>query len=328
MPRLLAALAIAVLLLFGGRANAHGMRSAYVEVDEVAPGRARVVVRAQVPVTGLVVSAESPCEVEDLEGTFLLTCPGTVAGARLRIDGLGPIVSEAVVWTVLGDGLSASTLVTPSRPTLTLPARSAPWLAIARQYVGLGVGHILTGGDHLLFLLGLVLVLRRVRAVLLAETAFTLSHSITFSASALGWVKVSAPAVEACIALSLVLVALEAMRRRENPVHRGDEPSTWPARGGAGLAFVFGLVHGLGFAGGLREIGLPDRAIPAALAGFAGGVEIGQVAFLAVLLALFALARRAERAARALTFVSTYAVGAVGCFWLLERTHALFPSLW
>jgi hydrogenase/urease accessory protein HupE len=312
----LLAIALLCVVLFVGRADAHGMRSAYVEIVEQAPGRAYVTVRAQVPVTGVRLFAEAPCSLADASdgtpGVQLLACPDTVAAARMRIDGLGPIVSEAVVWTVLADGASTSTLVTPARPSWSLPSARTSWPSVARQYVALGVEHILTGGDHLLFLLGLVVVLRRVRAVLLAETAFTLSHTLTFSASALGWVRVSAPAVEACIALSLVLVALEA--KRTAPAH------VWQ---GAGLAFVFGLVHGLGFAGGLAEIGLPDRAIPAALAGFAGGVEIGQVAFLAAVLALFALARRARKLERGLSLAATYAVGCIGCFWLLERLRAL-----
>jgi hypothetical protein len=308
-----AVLAVLVALLCARRAEAHGMRSAYVEIVEQTPGRAYVTVRAQVPVTGIRVSVESPCTLDD-QG--LLACPDTVGGARMRIDGLGPIVSEAVVFSALAGGSSASSLVTPAHPSWSLPSARVSWTAVARQYVAFGVEHILTGGDHLLFLLGLVLVLRRPRAVLLAETAFTLSHTITFSASALGWVHVSAPAVEACIALSLVLVALEAGRRRA-------EVHVWH---GAGLAFVFGLVHGLGFAGGLAEIGLPDRAIPAALAGFAAGVEIGQVAFLAAVLVLFAAAARARKLERGLSFTATYAVGCIGSFWLIERLRALlFP---
>jgi hypothetical protein len=329
--RLAAALALAVLaflavLTFGRRADAHGMRSAYVEVVERTPGRALVTVRAQVPVTGLRITADAPCTldaIEDASGAEVLVCPGSVAGAALHVGGLGPILSEAVVMAVLADGTTASTLATRERPGCTLPLAGAAALGVARQYVGFGVTHILTGYDHLLFLVGLVLVLRRVRAVLLAETAFTLSHSITFSASALGWVRVSPAAVEACIALSLVLVALEAARTGS----ADDAPRGLVAKG-AGLAFVFGLVHGLGFAGGLAEIGLPPRAIPAALAGFAGGVEIGQIAFLTLVLGLFALARRVSsaRALPVLVNVATNAVGAIGFFWLIERLHALlFP---
>jgi len=325
---------VVTMLVATPRASAHAMLSAYIEIVERTPGRALVTVRAQVPVTGLRVIVEGSgggagsCTLEAAgEGggssSQALVCPGSVAGAALRIEGLGTILSEAVVFTSLADGTSSTTLATREHPTFSLPVAGATALGVARQYVGLGLRHIATGFDHLLFLVGLVVVLRRVRAVLVAETAFTLSHSISFSASALGWVHVSPSAVEACIALSLVLVALEAMR--------GSTLSTSAAtRRGAGLAFVFGLVHGLGFAGGLAEIGLPARAIPAALAGFACGVELGQVAFLALVLAVFALARRAtkgEAATRVLTTAATYAVGAIGCYWLFERLRALFLPL-
>jgi hypothetical protein len=291
-------------LLFAGSASAHGMRSIYVEVVELSPGQARVTTRAQVPVTGITITADAPCT---LDGEMLV-CPGTLGGATLHVEGLGPIVSEAVVW-VSAEGTSTSHLVTPQAPSWTLPSTHVSSLEVARDYVGLGVRHIATGADHLLFLLALVLALKRVRAVLLAETAFTLSHSLSFSASALGWIHVSAAAAEACIALSLVLVALD--------IGRGETT----ARRGAALAFVFGLVHGLGFAGGLAEIGMPPSAIPAALVGFAGGVEIGQIAFLAVALTLFALAQR-TRVGRLAPTVGAYAVGVVGCFWLFERIRA------
>src|SRR5205809_535397 len=123
----------------------------------------------------------------------------------------------------------------------------APWTAVAVDYVRLGIAHILHGADHLLFLLALVLYVRRPRAVLVTETAFTLSHSLSFSAVALGWVHVFAPTAEACIALSLVLVALDVGR-----AHAERDA----ARQGAAIALVFGLVHGLGFAGALSEVGL------------------------------------------------------------------------
>jgi HupE / UreJ protein len=318
--RLASRLGAAVALLGALPAPGHAVRSAYVEVLESSPGRALVTVRAPVPVSGLSLVALAPCTVTPGPGpgaTQALRCPGTVAGARLRLEGLGPLVSEAVVWVRLADGASASTLLTPARPALTVASSSSWAWAVLRQYVGLGVAHIAAGFDHLLFLLGLVVVLRRVRAVLLAETAFTLSHSLSFSAAALGWVRVPAAAVEACIALSLVLLAVEGVRT----LARGSQPAPPSALRGAGLALAFGLVHGLGFAGGLAEIGLPEGAIPAALLGFGAGVEVGQVCFLALALALFALARRAGSPVpeRALALGATYAVGAVGFSWLLER---------
>src|ERR1019366_3355702 len=182
-------------------------------------------------------------------------------------------VSDVVVWATFADGTTSSHIVKTGEPTFELRSGASGW-TVVRQYVRLGVVHILTGYDHLLFLLLLVLLLRRVRSVLLAETAFTLSHSLSFSATALGWVHVSSTAAEACIALSLVLLAAD-VRIRGTPA---------PAWRGARMAFVFGLVHGLGFAGGLREIGLPERAVAPALVSFGAGVELGQVAFLAVAL--------------------------------------------
>ena len=192
-------------------------------------------------------------------------------------------------------------------PRFELRAAGSGW-SIAWQYARLGVRHILTGTDHLLFLALLVLSLRRVRSVLLAESAFTLSHSLSFSATALGWIHMSSAAAEACIALSLVLLAADVRVRGAPP----------RAARGAWLALVFGLVHGLGFAGGLREIGLPDGAVASALLSFGAGVEVGQVAFLAALLALLHLVRRASQLSR-LNLVAVYAAGALSAYGLFER---------
>jgi hypothetical protein len=189
------------------------------------------------------------------------------------------------------------------------PARRTPLAALAR-YARAGFFHVLAGADHLLFLAALVVALRRWRAVLLAETAFTFSHSIAFAATALGWIHVPAAAAEAAIALSLVLVALDAGRRRIS------------AAAGARAALVFGAVHGLGFAGGLTELGVPRTAAGSALLGFAAGVEIAQVLFLAACFAVVAIAARFALARR-LGVVTSHVVGVSGFFWLLERTLPL-----
>jgi hypothetical protein len=320
-PAILAPIVVVVGLLglaAGARpAAAHGMRSAYIEITEASPGRARLAIRGKVPVTGVELHAAAPCTIAGAPETgSWLSCPERLAGASLRVTGLGPIVSEAVIFVTFQDGTSTSTCATPGNPAWTIPgAAEAGMVSVAGRYVVLGIEHIATGADHLLFLFALVLCLRTVRAVMLAETAFTLSHTLSFSASALGWVRVSATAAEACIAVSLVLVALDVGR----PLRPGRD-APWKT---AGLAFAFGLVHGLGFAGGLAEIGLPATAVPAALAGFASGVELGQVAFLAIAVALLALARRAPRVSRAAVQLGTYAVGGVGAFWLVERLGAL-----
>jgi hypothetical protein len=242
------------------------------------------------------------------ETSFALECNRSIAGLTVRIDGLGAVVSDVAVVVSLVDGTSFSRLVSSDHPSWTIPPATSP-LATARTYVKLGIEHIFTGVDHLLFLLALVLALRRARAVILAESAFTVSHTLTFSASALGWIVVSPLAAEACIALSLVLVAVECARMP----HR-----TMTARHGAALALAFGLVHGLGFAGGLAEIGVPARGIASALAGFAVGVEAGQVAFLAFVLGLVALVTLLH-AQRGFRWLGSYAVGTVGSFLLISR---------
>src|SRR5262249_32066673 len=210
--------------------SAHGMRSAYIELTETAPGRARVAIRGNVPVTGVELSADAPCAVvtTDDAGTEL-RCPGGLADAALSVRGLGPVASEAALFVRFLDGTSRTACITPGAPTWRIPGGDPGMLGVAARYVRLGIAHIATGADHLLFLLALVLCLRTLRAVMLAETAFTLSHTLSFSASSLGWIRVSSTAAEACIAVSLVLVALD--------VGRPDSGAP-PASKTAGLAFA------------------------------------------------------------------------------------------
>jgi hydrogenase/urease accessory protein HupE len=302
-------------------AYAHGMRSVSIDVTEMSKGRALVHVRTSQPFDTATVRFDAPCTAspadEDTADTLAVECPGSLAGAKLTVEGLGPVLSEAILVVHLEGGERVSRVLTADAPSYTLPV-SQSGLGLARSYVVLGVVHILTGYDHLLFLLALVLLLKRPRAVIAAETAFTVSHSISFSATALGLVHVSAPAAEAAIALSLVLVALDVGRT-------GAATSTGR---GAAMAFVFGLVHGLGFAGGLSEIGLPDHDVALALIGFAGGVEIGQIAFLAVALAVVYLVSRELAAPRILprTVARTFEpalvrlIGGVASYWFIERT--------
>jgi len=295
-------------------AGAHGMRTAYLEIVEVEGGHATVHLRTTMSYASLDVEAESGCTLDaagdspsPFDHAWLLDCPGGVTGHALSLRGLGPIVSDVVVWTSFADGTTSSRIVKADDPRFELRSSASGW-TVVRQYVRLGAVHIVTGYDHLLFLLLLVLLLRRVRSVLLAETAFTVSHSLSFSATALGWVHVSSTAAEACIALSLVLLAAD-VRVRGTPA---------PAWRGARMALVFGLVHGLGFAGGLREIGLPERAVAPALVSFGVGVELGQIAFLALVLGALHLVRRASALPR-FKLAAVYAAGSLSAYWLLER---------
>jgi hypothetical protein len=254
-------------------------------------------------------SASISLRDRNFRGAFHLRCAQPLAGETLRLSGLGPQLSEVVGMASLSDGSAVSHLLTAAAPSWRIGS-SRDTRQVAAEYVELGLRHILSGADHLLFLLLLVLAVRRVRVILLAETAFTLSHSLSFSVTALGWVQVSAPAAEACIALSLLLLALD--------VERPGVPllSAWRA---TTLALGFGLVHGLGFAGGLREIGLPEHAAAWALLGFGVGVELGQLAFLLLLvgiLHLFSGTRVLRPAARG----AAYVAGGFSAYWLIERT--------
>jgi hypothetical protein len=228
--------------------------------------------------------------------------------------GLGPIVDEAVVRARLANGASVSTLLRPDSPSFTLPGAVASRGSVLPRYFRLGVSHIASGPDHLLFLLLLVLALRRIRAVLLAESAFALSHTASFAATTFGWVRLPSAPTEVAIALSLVLLAAEI---------EPDRPMG--SRRGAVLAFVFGFVHGLGFAGGLREVGIDDRAAGLAVAGFGGGVEAAQVAFVLAATSLCALMMRHRLGGLAARLL-VLAGGVASAYWVLERGAEMFRA--
>jgi hydrogenase/urease accessory protein HupE len=308
---------VALLCLWPARASAHGLRTAYLELDEGEDGAVVATLRTMVSDPSVepefperCVLRGAPPVAADRARNFVLQCPLGLAGETIQIAGLGPVHTDAVVRLHRGaEDLGA--VLTRDHDTWIVPQRRGPWTQVLADYFGLGLFHILTGFDHLLFLTALVLYVRRLRTLIWTETAFTLSHSISFSLTSLGVVSVFSPAAEACIALSLVLVALNIDRGHPEDVVR---------RRGPLMALVFGLVHGLGFAGALSEIGLPDHAIPGALLGFGAGVEMGQLAFLAIAVGVLEIVRRAAgRFLPSTRSAGAYAVGVTGFYWLLER---------
>jgi len=211
------------------------------------------------------------------------------------------------------DGTTQVTRVTPSLPSFVVEAAPRA-LEVARTYSVLGIEHILTGIDHLLFVLALLIITRGSWKLVKTITAFTISHSLTLTAATLGFVHVPQRPVEAVIALSIVFVAAEIVR-----MHRGQESIT--ARAPWLVAFTFGLMHGLGFAGGLSEAGLPVGHIPTALLFFSVGVETGHFLFIGVVLQLTAQVRRIRIAFPVWTeFVPAYGIGTVAMFWFIQRT--------
>jgi hydrogenase/urease accessory protein HupE len=185
----------------------------------------------------------------------------------------------------------------------------------------LGVEHILGGIDHLLFVLALLLVVRGGRRIVATVTAFTAAHSLTLAAATLGWVHVPGPPVEATIALSIVFVAAEVVRGLRGRPGLAARAARAPWL----VAFAFGLLHGLGFAGALAEVGLPQKAIPVALLTFNIGVETGQLLFVgAVLAGAWAAKRLVPRLPAWSRYAPAYAIGGTATFWTIQRTVAIW----
>jgi len=247
-----------------------------------------------------------------------VTCAGGLVGETVRIEGLSATLTDVLVRLERTDGTVQIALLTPDAPNFVVEATPSAW-SVTETYLALGVEHILLGIDHLLFVLALLLLVGGWRRLVATITAFTVAHSITLAVASLGFVHVPQRPVEAVIALSIVFVAAEIVH------HRQGRPSLARSRPWI-VAFSFGLLHGLGFAGALSEIGLPEQSIPLALLFFNVGVEIGQLLFITAMLALGALATRALgslRPASAWQTMCAYGIGAVAAFWTLERVVGL-----
>ena len=245
----------------------------------------------------------------------VLRCGEGGLQGRLGMEGVGKRFSAVLVKVYWLDGQMRVYTLTAAQPSVQLFGSADDRRGmgeIASAYTVLGIEHILTGFDHLLFVLGLLFLVGFNRRLVWTITAFTLAHSVTLALSALGWLVLRSPPVEATIALSIMLVAGEALHNKQTLSRR------WPAL----VAFLFGLVHGLGFAGALKQIGLPDHHLAVALLTFNVGVEFGQL--LVVLAAWFvtrALARwpgvgRTRQPA-------LYAMGGVAAYWSIGRIAAM-----
>lgn len=251
---------------------------------------------------------------------------GGIAGQTVSIEGLSATATDVLVRIESLGGATQTERLSPTRTAFVVQTVSGAW-EVAATYLRLGIEHILFGFDHLLFVLALVILVRDWRRVAITVTAFTIAHSFTLVAATLGYVKVAGPPVEAAIALSIVLVAVEIVNAR-----RGKPSLT--ARRPWLVAFGFGLLHGFGFAGALAEVGLPQHAIPVALLFFNLGVEIGQLLFVAAVLTMrwllyWGTSLRLQPATVQRTFnrldvTAAYGIGAVAAYWLIERTTAIF----
>lgn len=318
--------AVALLLsLAGGQARGHELRPALLAIDEVAPQEYRVEVRRSLEggLEGTVLPV-FPAGATRLSGPerlrewgqaierYRVRVPGGWEGRPVSVRLAGVAGSEVLVRAETRRGRVYTGRLVASRGDWLMPCEPGR-LDVARAYTVLGVEHILTGLDHLAFVLGLILLTPAWRQLWKSVTAFTAAHSLTLALAAVGVVHVPQPPVEAAIALSILLVARQAaLAAAGRPASAARRP--WP------VAFAFGLLHGLGFAGALAEVGLPPGELPVALLTFNVGVELGQLAFVAaVLLLRRPLARLAARGPARLRLAPAYAIGALASFWCLER---------
>lgn len=319
--------AVAALLTGGPAAHAHEVRPAYLEITETQPAHYAVLWRTpltagmRLPVTVQFPSGARdahPPVVQELADSLLerraIDADGGLAGKRVELVGLQATITDVLVRVELLDGRHSVTLVHPSNPWVDI-AVARGLVAVMGAYVRHGIEHILYGFDHLLFVLALILIVRRRRVLLATITAFTAAHSITLALATLGIVHVPGPPVEAAIALSILLLAVEIVN-----LERGNVGFTarWPWV----VAFSFGLLHGFGFASALSDLGLPQGDVPLALFSFNVGVEAGQLAFVATVLGLGAATRRlrvASHLRRHAVGVAPYAIGTLATFWLFDR---------
>jgi hydrogenase/urease accessory protein HupE len=326
MTRIVAWLSLLVAILLPiESAYAHEVRPGFLELREVAPndflmawkvpalGAFRLAMEPILPDTCRTI--EEPTSLQ-VGGAFIehrrVRCDRSLAGQMIAIDHLDATLTDVLVRIQSADGSVRSARLTPSSPGFTVPEQPGA-LMVLRAYIGLGVEHILSGIDHLLFVLCLLLLVRGIRNLLATVTAFTLAHSITLALATLGIVRVAAAPVEATIALSIVFLASELVR---GDAGRGATTRSYPWL----VAFSFGLLHGLGFAGALAEVGLPQGEVPLALFAFNVGVELGQLAFVAVVLSLVRVIRAMPLRLPAWAPAATgYVIGSVAAFWVFAR---------
>jgi hydrogenase/urease accessory protein HupE len=331
-PALLRPFAGLLLFLLAGigLAQAHESRPAYLEIEETAPGRYAVVWRTPVlagrPLPVVLDFPEGVRNLKEplvqhlsdsvLERRWIEAGPEGLTGKRIDFPGLQLTITDVVAKLALLDGRGWMLIARPSQPWVEIEATRGKW-AVAGDFIRQGIEHILFGADHLLFVLGLVLIVRDRWMLVKTITAFTVAHSITLAASTLGLVHVPAGPLNAAIALSIVFVGVEVVRLR-----RGE--TGFMLRHPWVVAFAFGLLHGFGFASGLIDLGLPDADIPLALLSFNLGVEIGQLAFVAGVLLLERVFRLLEiHWPAGIRALPAYIVGSLGAFWTIDRVVAM-----
>ncbi|HLE24429.1 MAG TPA: HupE/UreJ family protein [Thermodesulfobacteriota bacterium] len=322
---LLSSAVVWVAMPFQEATQAHPLAPSLLEIVERAPGR--VEVRWKTPATDVPGAELRPLlppqcarsrEIGvQVVGTGLIKrweveCDAPLVESSIEVRGISESKANVILRIALADGRKFSSVLSANRPSFIVPERKHS-LIVLESYLVLGFKHILTGVDHLLFIFGLLLLIVGRRQLLFTITAFTIGHSITLSLAVLGFVKIPTAPVEALIALSILILAVELTRNT-------NAPPTLMRRFTWAMALVFGLLHGLGFAGALVQVGLPAGEIPLALFSFNLGIELGQLFFILVIFSAQALLRfvALPLPARSVLFPA-YAIGSLSAFWLFER---------
>ena len=329
MKRLINIIILIVLLVasLSPTADAHRLQPAYLEINEQTAGKYSILwkrpfvagrpmnIYPQLPsgcsnITEPVVQSLASGAVE----RWLVDCGSSgMINETIVIDGLSATQTDTLLRIQLIDGSMHTTVLRPDSPSFVVPEKPSK-TKVAGSYLGLGIEHILGGFDHLLFVLGLLLIVRSTRLLIKTITAFTLAHSVTLAMAALGFVHVPQAPVESVIALSIIFLASELAKQ-----HRGETGLT--TRAPWLVALTFGLLHGFGFAGALTEVGLPQSDIPLALLFFNVGVEVGQLMFVVgVLVVTWMIKKMKFRWPVWVEYAPAYAIGSLAAFWFIQRT--------
>jgi hydrogenase/urease accessory protein HupE len=318
--------------LLGGVAatHAHESRPAYLEIRETEAGRFSVLWRTPVlagmrlPVVLKLpdeVRNEKPPVVQELadslvERRSIDAGPDGLAGKRIEFAGLQLTIADVLVRAEMLDGRSWTAIARPSQPWVEIARSQTGWQVVG-TYLVEGIRHILLGGDHLLFVFGLLLIVKERWMLVKTVTAFTVAHSLTLAVATLGYAEAPVVPLNAAIALSIFFLGPEIVR-----AWRGE--TSLAIRQPWLVAFAFGLLHGFGFAGALTSAGLPRVDLPLALLGFNLGVEVGQLGFVLLVVGLERSFRQLEiRWPRWAMLLPGYAVGSLGAFWTIQRTAIL-----
>ena len=324
LARILAALVIAMAATVP--AEAHEIRPAFLQIREIEPstydmlwktpaqGELRLALNVVLPrqCRSLGVPRATLVHAAVVEH-WRTTCEGEILGKQIVFENLATTLTDVIVRFEPLAGSPRTLRVNGAAPFVVIPARQS-LREVAATYFVLGIEHILFGFDHVLFVFCLLMLVADRKRLLIAITAFTVAHSITLAGTTFGWLRLASAPVEACIALSIAFVAAEIIKTRSGRI---STTQRWPWV----VSFAFGLLHGFGFASALRDIGLPEDAVPLALLLFNLGVEAGQVLFVVVVLALMYLwSRYAPRPPAWAVRVPPFIAGIAASFWFIERT--------